>query len=232
MAPLKPPAHKVPDGRGGFIEHNERRQLLDDELNWKDRIPANPNIQDSIEQRRLWDRFAPNFQNNPDDEMPMQPRLPPRIQNTNYGREVPMDELLNIIRREVHRTVQALVQRPRNGVVTSWDPKTHSAKVRLEPDGVETGWIPVGNHHAGNGYGTLIGLEVGEQVEIGFQEGDISSPRITGRLHSDEDKPPEVQSGEMLFKHKSGSTVFFDKDGNVHIKSKGNVFINGSGETP
>lgn len=142
------------------------------------------------------------------------------------------DDLLNIVRREVHRVVQGLVQRPRIGTVTSWDPKTHSAKVMLMPENIETGWIPVSNHHAGNGYGVLIGLEIGEQVEIGFQEGDISSPRIMGRLHSDEDKPPEVKSGEVLIKHKSGSALFIDENGNIHLKSSGNVYVNGSGEVP
>ena len=142
-----------------------------------------------------------------------------------------MDDLLNIVRREVFR-VLATVQQGRSGEVTSYDPDKHAVKVRLQPDGVITDWIPIETSHTGNGFGVLAAPQIGDQVKIGFQEGDLDTPRITGRIHSDEQKPPRLEAGEMLHKHASGSTVFFDKDGNVHIKSSGNVFINGSGSTP
>jgi len=142
-----------------------------------------------------------------------------------------MDDLLNIVRREVYRAL-ATVQQGRSGEVTSYDPDKHAVKVRLEPEGVLTDWIPIEVQHTGDGFGIMSAPYIGDQVQIGFQEGDLDTPRIVGRIHSDKQKPPRLKSGEMLMKHKSGSTVFFDESGNVHIKSQGNVYINGSGSTP
>lgn len=142
-----------------------------------------------------------------------------------------MEDLMNIIRREVHRVV-AQWNKTLVGTVSSYDPDQHAAKVLLQPEGIESGWIPIGTQHIGNGFGVMVGLEIGDQVEIGFQQGDQSAPRIIGRFHSEEEKPPRVEAGEVLLKHKSGSTIFFDKSGNVHIKSNGSLYVNGSGETP
>src|SRR5213593_2356232 len=111
-----------------------------------------------------------------------------------------MDDLVNIIHREIDRALSGRYTR-RSGLVTSYDPKTHSAKVKLKPDDVETGWIPIHAHHVGNGWGIIVGLtpgdgkKTGDQVEIDFAEGDLEQPRVTNRVHSDEDKPPEVKAG-------------------------------------
>lgn len=136
------------------------------------------------------------------------------------------EALLNMVRREVHRVLQVLIQRPRVGTVSSYDPDAHAVKVMLQPENKESGWIPLATQHIGNGYGLAWGPEVGDQVEIGFQEGDISTPRVVGRLHSDEDKPPRVEAGEMLLKRKDGSQIIMNKNGNVHIHTKGTLFIN------
>src|SRR5206468_6584762 len=56
--------------------------------------------------------------------------------------------------------------------------------------------------------------------EIDFAEGDLEQPRVTNRVHSDEDKPPEVKAGEILMQHERGHKIFFDKDGNVNVFHK------------
>lgn len=145
--------------------------------------------------------------------------------------ESEMADLWNLIRREIHRTIRAEISRPSKGVVTGWDPDRHMAKVKLQPYDNETGWLPVNAHHIGNGYGVMVGLNIGDQVEVGYQEGDPNTPCILGRYHSDVDKPPRVESGEVLLKHQSGSTIFMDKNGNVHIKSNGSLYVNGSEAT-
>lgn len=141
------------------------------------------------------------------------------------------DALTNLIRREVMRAMQQYA-RSRVGTVSSYDPEKHAVKVKMQPEGHETDWMPIGSHHIGNGFGVMVAPKVGEQVEIGFQEGDPESPRVIGRLFSKKDKPPRVEAGEVLVKHESGSSIFIDKSGNVHIKSSGQLHINGSGETP
>lgn len=141
-----------------------------------------------------------------------------------------LQEMLNLVRLEVYRVMKTY-SKNRVGTVTSYDPKTHMVKVAFQPRGNESGWIPVSAHHMGDGFGVMIGPAVGDQLEIGFQEGDPDTPRVIGRYHSDKDKPPQIKSGEILLKHKSGSTIMFKEDGTVHIKSHGGLFINGSGET-
>ena len=49
----------------------------------------------------------------------------------------------------------------RHGLVTSYDPKKHLAKVTFQPDGEESGWIPIEEAHMGNGWGILRGLSPG-----------------------------------------------------------------------
>jgi len=134
-------------------------------------------------------------------------------------------ELTNLIRREVLR-VLATQARPRVGMVTSYDPDLYAVKLMLKPEDVETGWIPLSTLHIGNGFGVAIGPEVGDQMEVAFQEGSMNSARILGRLFSDEEKPPRVEAGEALLRRKDGSRIFMDKQGHVRIASKGLVKIN------
>lgn len=154
----------------------------------------------------------------------------------------------------LHETERRMAGRyvERHGLVTSYDPKTHLAKVTFQPEGQESGWLPIETGHIGNGFGIAIGLtpgsgkgsgqggagggtngsansggggdgssaqqEQGDQVIVRYQEGDIESGKIVQRVHSDKDKPPEVQSGEMVFWHKNGAKIFFSKDGSLLLQ--------------
>jgi phage baseplate assembly protein gpV len=92
----------------------------------------------------------------------------------------------------------------RHALVTSYDPKNHLAKVTFMPEGQESGWLPIETGHIGNGYGIATGLQpgdgktTGDQVIVRMQEGDFESGKIVQRVHSDQDMPPEVQSGETV----------------------------------
>jgi hypothetical protein len=113
-------------------------------------------------------------------------------------------DLENLILSTVER-VLAGRRSERHGLVTSWDPDNHLAKVMFQPDGQESGWLPVETMHIGNGFGIAVGLtpgdgkKTGDQVIVRYQEGDFESGKIVQRVHSDQDKPPKVQSGEMVF---------------------------------
>jgi phage baseplate assembly protein gpV len=139
-------------------------------------------------------------------------------------------------RRQAGRYVE------RHGLVTSYDPKTYLAKVTFQPEGQESGWLPIETGHIGNGFGIAIGLtpgkgggqqgggggsggssggqqqDDGDQVIVRYQEGDIESGKIVQRVHSDKDKPPKVEAGEMVFWHKNGAMIFFSKDGSLLLK--------------
>lgn len=107
----------------------------------------------------------------------------------------------------------------RHGIVTSYDPKKYLAKVTFQPEGQESGWLPIETGHIGETYGIVVGLQPGQggvspqgqggaigpqsqnqgdQVIVRFQEGDFESGKIVQRVHSDTDNPPQAQSGEII----------------------------------
>jgi hypothetical protein len=111
----------------------------------------------------------------------------------------------------------------RIGLVTSYDPKTHTAKAMLQPEQFETGSIPIETHAMGNNYGHVTGLvpgdgkTTGDQVVVRFLEGDFESGKIAGRLHSDVDMPPQVQSGETAIISQFNASIKMNKDGSTAI---------------
>lgn len=92
----------------------------------------------------------------------------------------------------------------RHGIVTAYDPVKYLAKAMLQPEGYETGWLPIETGHIGDNYGIAHGLQpgdgktTGDQVIVRFQGGDLESGKIVQRVHSEEDTPPPVQSGETV----------------------------------
>ena len=133
-------------------------------------------------------------------------------------------DIVALIHHEIERHLAQRYNK-RVGLVTSYDRKTHSAKVVLQPSDpekkVETGWIPIARQHMGNDWGIVIGLtpgdgiSTGDQVEVTFHDGDLDAGRITGMYHSDQDQPVQVASGEIAIVHQSGSKIFLDENGNV-----------------
>jgi len=109
----------------------------------------------------------------------------------------------------------------RIGLVTSYDPKTHTAKVMFQPEQLESGQIPIETHAMGNNYGHVTGLvpgdgkTTGDQVVVRYQEGDFESGKISGRIHSDVDMPPQVQSGETAIISQFNASIKMNKDGSV-----------------
>jgi hypothetical protein len=64
----------------------------------------------------------------------------------------------------VHRAVEKFSagrHSERHGLVTSYNPQTHLAKVTFQPEGMESGWLPIETSHIGNGWGDLVGLTPG-----------------------------------------------------------------------
>lgn len=123
----------------------------------------------------------------------------------------------------VRRIVDQMLSRQahmRVGVVTSYDPNRHAIKAKQQPEGHETGWMPIGTPHVGNGIGIVAGATPGDQVILGYHEGDIESPVVLGRIHSDQARPPAVKSGEVVVQT-SGSMIKMDQAGNLTQTSNG-----------
>ena len=168
-----------------------------------------------------------------------------------------------------------------HGLVTSYDPKNHLAKVTLMPFGYETGWLPIHTSHIGETYGIAQGLQTGsgmggqggdssgggssggdsqgagsglqgDQVIVSYQEDDGDGGKIIGRIHSTQDKPLQVQSGEWarwnVFKKDSdagpdsaqsgqqnntGQKIFHKNDGGQYLEDGAGAssFRDGKGNT-
>lgn len=123
-------------------------------------------------------------------------------------------DLENLIFRCLER-FWAAQDKSRHGLVTSYDKKKHAAKVRLQPSGVETGWLPIHAGLIGDGWGVVAGLNVGDQVTVDFENGHLDVGKIVNRIHSEKDKPPEVEAGEFMAYKKDTGSIKWDKDGNI-----------------
>lgn len=133
-----------------------------------------------------------------------------------------MNELLNIMR------MQAAMQggnraSTRIATVSSYDPENYCAKVIIQPDDVETGWLPVTSPWVGNGWGLFAPPAVGDMVEVQFQEGSIEAGFIVGRFYNDKDRPLATPGGEFWLVHKSGSLLKFHNDGSVELVAAGTL---------
>lgn len=146
------------------------------------------------------------------------------------------DDLENLVFRCIDRYMAGRHSK-RYGKATSWDPETHMVKVMLQPEGIESGWIPVHTMAAGDGYGHMTGIvtgdgkDTGEQLEITHQEGEFEAGAVTARAHSKKQKPPKIESGEQLLLTPFKSFIKFAEDGSITITDKsGKASIKFDGE--
>lgn len=117
------------------------------------------------------------------------------------------------------------------GMVSGYDPNTYSVKVTFQPDGNETGWIPLGAQQVGSGFGIYAAPRIGDQIEVRFQEGDRDTG-VAGPVVFDNQSPPlPVPSGEVWIVHKSGAFFKLTNDGKASFSDTkgGSVILNGDG---
>jgi phage baseplate assembly protein gpV len=141
------------------------------------------------------------------------------------------EELWNMVRREIQRTIEDRMQ-GRVGTVSSYDPDRHAVKMLLQPEEIETGWVPIASPHIGNGFGIVVGPGIGDQMTIGYHEGDLNSPYASGRLFSDDDQPPVAQSGELVLQTQAGVVIKADKTGalSITLNNQALTINSGSGQ--
>lgn len=111
----------------------------------------------------------------------------------------------------------------RLAIVSSYDPGNYCAKVRIQPEDTETGWLPVVSPWVGNGWGLFAPPMPGDMVEVQFQEDDIEAGFVCQRFYNDTDRPLTVPSGEFWLVHKSGSFLKFHNDGTVELNAAGTL---------
>src|ERR1700733_14596139 len=59
------------------------------------------------------------------------------------------------------------------GTVTSVNTNNATARVRIQPEGVLSGWLPLVSPWVGNGWGVACPPQPGDQVLLVPQEGDV-----------------------------------------------------------
>lgn len=146
-----------------------------------------------------------------------------------------MADWLETIKFHAAKQVAALGQ-PRHALVTSVDAVSHSVKVTIQPEGIESGWIPDAAIAAA-GLRIACPAEIGTQVLVVPVEGDAEHPVVIARLFDVSITPPvgpatgqPVQPGEIgIFL--DGGTYFHMTGNGIFMRGKliidGSVDVNG-----
>lgn len=134
-----------------------------------------------------------------------------------------MADWLETIKFHAAKQVAALGQ-PRHALVTSVDAVSHSVKVTIQPEGIESGWIPDAAIAAA-GLRIACPAEIGTQVLVVPVEGDAEHPVVIARLFDVSITPPvapatglPVQPGEIA--------IFLDDGTYLHMAG-GGIFMRG-----
>jgi phage baseplate assembly protein V len=99
------------------------------------------------------------------------------------------------------------------------------AKVRIQPDNVLSGWLPILSDWTGAGWGLVCPPDVDDQVLVIPQEGHAQHGIIVGRAFSERKRPPRAAVGEFWLVHKSGSAIKLMNDGKIRMS--GDLHVDG-----
>jgi phage baseplate assembly protein V len=103
------------------------------------------------------------------------------------------------------------------GEITSYDYENFCVRVKLQPDGIMTGWLPLASSWIGNGWGMFAAPNIGDLIAVEFIDGDLEGGVAIARFYNDNMRPLEVQSGEFWLVHKNGQSVKLTNDGALTI---------------
>ena len=124
------------------------------------------------------------------------------------------------------------------GVVTNNKDEKKIGRIKLKfpwlSDNNETDWVRIATFMAGSERGSFFLPEVGDEVLVAFEQGDLNHPYVIGALWNDTAKPPETnadgKNNFRLIKSRSGHIIKLDDTaGNEKIeivdKSNSNKII-------
>jgi len=134
-----------------------------------------------------------------------------------------IEHIKNLIRIEAHRVI-SIFAKPRWGIVNAYDPAHHSVRVEIQPSGKITGWMPLGSIWIGNGWGCYATPNLGDKIDIHYQQDDPNAPYACMRFFSGI-QPLAVQSGEFWLVHQSGASLKLTNDGKASLNSTTEVDI-------
>lgn len=83
-------------------------------------------------------------------------------------------------------------------------------------DDTESDWVKIATFMAGDQFGGFFLPEVGDEVLVAFEQGDINYPYVIGSLWNAEDRPPETNpdgnNNVRKIKSRSGHEITFTDD--------------------
>ncbi|MEA5115963.1 MAG: phage baseplate assembly protein V [Geobacteraceae bacterium] len=127
-----------------------------------------------------------------------------------------MEQFLNHMRHQAER-YHSTIAKTRFGTVDSVNPANYSCKVKIQPEGLLTGWLPIASPWVGNNWGLFCLPMSGDMVDVHFDGGDLEAGYVSQRFYNDEDRPLSVTPGEFWLVHQSGSCLKFHNDGTVEL---------------
>lgn len=134
--------------------------------------------------------------------------------------------LSNAIRQHARAALSDLAQ-PNIYLISSYDGQGRVKVTIRPPEGenapVESNWMPLGQIGVGNGFGIAVGPQIGDQVMVVFEGGDINSGTVVARIHSTQAPSMPVPAGEIWMVHQSGSMLKFLNDGDVQVQSQRDI---------
>lgn len=141
-----------------------------------------------------------------------------------------MNQLLNIMRMQAAMQSGSKAM-TRMGLVSSYDKANYCAKVKIQPEGTETGWLPVMSPWVGNGWGMFAPPSIDDMVEVNFLEDDHDVGFLSLRAFNDSDRPLSVPSGEFWLVHKNGQFMKLLNNGKATISDAhgATITLNGDG---
>lgn len=132
-------------------------------------------------------------------------------------------QLINAIRAQAALSDGKMIVRI--GQVSEYATDTYSARVKIQPENMETGFLPIWSPWIGNGWGMFcppadaLTTPPGDSVIVLFQEGDSGAGIIIGGLFNDSDRPLPVPMGEFWLVHKTNSKIQLLNTGDVNVVS-------------
>jgi len=119
------------------------------------------------------------------------------------------------------------------GIVTNNQDPDGLGRVKIKfpwlSDENETDWVRIATLMAGGERGSFFLPEVGDEVLVAFEHGDINHPVVIGALWNGVDKPPETNSDGRnnirKIKSRSGHEIIFNDD-NTAMQEKIEIHTN------
>ncbi len=126
--------------------------------------------------------------------------------------------MIEMIKRVV-ADMMNLQAKTQYGTISAYNPNNYTVKVMLQPEGLETGWIPLSASWTGQNMGAVFGPVIGTDCRVDFVGGVAEAAMAGGRFFNANFRPPVVQSGQGAIVDGAGSFVKLNNDGTLTLSA-------------